>query len=174
MASQRLVVLGQVLGAWGLRGAVKVKGLTDIPTLLSPGKSVVLRGPRGGSEVLLKEIRPLRHLLVAKFQGVDDRKSAEALKGYEICIPRALAPPLPELVYYHCDIVGLKVETETGAGLGEIVDIWPSDAHDLYVVRGDAGEWLLPAVRAFVLQVDLARRVMVIRPIKGLVDTETV
>ncbi|MGH7431329.1 MAG: ribosome maturation factor RimM, partial [Candidatus Methylomirabilales bacterium] len=84
------------------------------------------------------------------------------------------APALPEATYYHHDILGLTVQTEAGEGLGEIVDIWPSAAHDLYVVRRDAGEWLLPAVRAFILRVDLARRVMVVRPIEGLVDAETV
>ncbi|MFQ5656200.1 MAG: ribosome maturation factor RimM [Candidatus Methylomirabilales bacterium] len=171
MASQTLLVLGRVLGAQGLRGAVKVRSLTDVPTLLSPGRSVILRGPEGGSEVLLKEVRPHRDLLVVRFEGIDDRKSAEAVKGYEICIPRALAPPLPEAVYYHHDILGLRVETETGEGLGEIVDIRPSHAHDLYVVRRDQGEWLLPAVGAFVLRIDLEKRVMVVRPIEGLVET---
>jgi 16S rRNA processing protein RimM len=171
VASQTLLVLGWVLGPWGLLGAVKVRSLTDVPTLLSPGKSVILRGPRGGSEVLLKEVRPLRDLLVVRFEGIDDRKSAEAVQGYEICIPQALAPSLPEAVYYHYDILGLRVETETGEGLGKIVDIWPSDAHDLYVVRRDQGEWLLPAVGAFVLRVDLEKRVMVVRPIEGLVET---
>ena len=171
MVSQTLLVLGRVLGAQGLRGAVKVRSLTDVPTLLSPGASVILRGPRGGSEVLLKDVRPLRDLLVVRFEGIDDRKSAEAVEGYEICLPRALAPPLPEAVYYHHDILGLRVETETGEGLGEIVDIWPSDAHDLYVVRRDQREWLLPAVEAFVLRIDLEKRVVVVRPIEGLVET---
>jgi 16S rRNA processing protein RimM len=112
--------------------------------------------------------------LVARLEGVDSREAAEALRGYEVCVPRVLAPSLPEATYYHYDILGLKVQSETGDELGEIVDIWPSAAHDLYVVRRDAGEWLLPAVRAFILQVDLAKRVMVVRTIEGLVDPETV
>ncbi|MFQ5846375.1 MAG: ribosome maturation factor RimM [Candidatus Methylomirabilales bacterium] len=174
MASQRLLILGRVLGAWGLRGAVKVKSFTDVPTLLAPGRSVILRGPRGESEVFVKETRPLRHLLVATFEGIANREAAEAVRGHEICIPRASAPALPEAVYYHDDILGLQVQTETGEELGEIVDIWPSEAHDVYVVRRDGGEWLLPAVRAFILRVDLARGVMVVRPIEGLVDAETV
>jgi 16S rRNA processing protein RimM len=111
---------------------------------------------------------------VATFQGIENREAAEAMRGYEICIPRASAPPLPEVSYYHYDILGLKVQAETGEELGEIADIWPSDGHDLYVVRRGAGEWLLPAVRAFILRVDLVRRVMVVRPIEGLVDAETV
>ncbi len=135
---------------------------------------MILRGPRGESEVRLEEIRPLRHVWVATFQGVKNREAAEAMRGYEICIPRAAASPLPAGTYYHYDILGLKVVTETGEELGEIVDIWPSEAHDLYLVRQDAREWLLPAVQAFILRVDLARRVMVVRPIEGLVDTETV
>ena len=174
MTSQKLLVLGRVLGAWGLRGEVKVRSFSETPALLAPGKTVILRGPRGESEVLLEGARPLRNLLVARVQGVTSRTAAEALKGYEICIPRGTAPALPEATYYHYDILGLKVQTETGEELGEIVDIWPSDAHDLYVVRRNGEEWYLPAVRAFIVQVDLAKRVMVVRPIKGLVDTETV
>lgn len=167
-------MLGRVVGASGLRGAVKVRSFTETPTLLAAGKPVILRGPRGESEVLLEEIRPHRHLLVARLQGVTSRTAAEALKGYEICILPGTAPALPEATYYHYDILGLKVETETGEELGEIVDIWSSSAHDLYVVRQNGGEWFLPAVRVFILRVDLARRVMVVRPIKGLVDAETV
>lgn len=174
MASQELLVLGRVLGASGLRGAVKVRPFTETPALLSPGKPVILRGPGGESEVLLEEISPRRHLLVVRLQGVTSRTAAEALKGYEICIPRGTAPALPEATYYHYDILGLKVQTETGEDLGEIVNIWSSGDYDLYVVRRDGGEWFLPAVRAFILRVDLARRVMVVRPIKGLVDAETV
>ena len=174
MGAQKLLVLGWVLGAWGLRGEVKVRSFREAPTLLSPGQSVILRGPRGESEVLVEAIRPLRHLHVARLQGVSTRTGAEALKGHEICIPRETAPVLPEATYYQDDILGLKVRTETGEDLGEIIDIWSSHAQDLYVVRRDGGEWFLPAVRAFILQVDLENRVMVVRPIKGLVDAETV
>ena len=174
MTSQELLVLGRVLGPWGLRGAVRVQVHAESRAVFSPGKLVVLRGPRGSSEVRLTAVRPLRHLLAATFQGIDSRTAAEAMRNFEICIPRAAAPALPEATYYHPDILGLTVQTETGERLGEIVDIWPSAAHDLYVVRRDTGEWLLPAVRAFILQVDLPRRVMVVRPIEGLVDAETV
>src|SRR3972149_1639094 len=83
------------------------------------------------------------------------RGAGGACGAVEICISRTAAPALPEATYYHHDILGLTVQTEAGEGLGEIVDIWPSAAHDLYVVRRDAGEWLLPAVRAFILRVDL-------------------
>jgi 16S rRNA processing protein RimM len=124
--------------------------------------------------VRVETIRPLRHLFVATFQGIENREAAEAVRGYEICVPRASAPRLPETSYYHYDILGLTVRTEMGEELGEIVEIWPAHAHDLYVVRRGAGEWLLPAVQAFILRVDLTRRVMVVRPIEGLVDPETV
>jgi 16S rRNA processing protein RimM len=168
------LVLGRVLGPWGLSGAVKVECYAESRSVLSAGKVVVLRGPRGSTEGLLTAIRPLGHLLVASFQGIDSRRAAEAVRGFEICIPRTAAPVLPEGTYYHYDVLGLTVQTEAGEALGEIVDIWPSDAHDLYVVRRDAGEWLLPAVRAFIVRVDVAKRVMVVRPIEGLVDAETV
>jgi len=174
VTSQELLVLGRVLGPWGLRGAVRVQVHAESRAVFSPGKLVVLRGPRGSSEVRLTAVRPLRHLLAATFQGIDSRTAAEAVRGFEICIPRTAAPALPEATYYHHDILGLTVQTEAGERLGEIVDIWPSAAHDLYVVRRDSGEWLLPAVRAFILRIDLPRRVMVVRPIEGLVDAETV
>lgn len=153
---------------------MRVQVHAESRAVFSPGKLVVLRGPRGSSEVRLTAVRPLRHLLAATFQGIDSRTAAEAVRGFEICIPRTAAPVLPEATYYHHDILGLTVQTEAGERLGEIVDIWPSAAHDLYVVRRDTGEWLLPAVRAFILRVDLPRRVMVVRPIEGLVDAETV
>ena len=72
--------------------------------------------------------------------------------------------------YLH-DLMGLQVETTDGQYLGALREVLFTNANDVYVVRGPAGEVLLPAIRDVVLQVDLSTRRMVVALPEGLLDT---
>jgi 16S rRNA processing protein RimM len=109
-----------------------------------------------------------------KFGGVLTREEAEALLGAAVTMPRSEAPPLPDGSFYQADLVGLRVETEAGEPLGDVVDIVVTGGADVLVVRRGAGEWLLPVARAFVVAVDLPGSRLVVRVPEGLADAEAV
>ena len=73
--------------------------------------------------------------------------------------------------YLH-DLIGLRVETMEGEPLGTLTEVLLTKANDVYVVRGPAGEILLPALRDVVLRVDLAARTMVVALPEGLRDDQ--
>ena len=128
-------------------------------------------GPPGGpfQPVRLERSWDRDRMVVLKLAGVDAPEVAAALAGYEVAVPRAEAPPLPAGVFYHYDILGLEV-VEGDRPLGVVREIVETPAHEVYVVRGAAGEWMLPATSTHVRRIDLAAGRIEITPGMDLVS----
>jgi 16S rRNA processing protein RimM len=108
--------------------------------------------------------------LILKLEGVDDLQAAERLRGWQLTVPRDKLPPLPENQYYSFQLLGMTVVTEGGEVIGELHEILPMPAHDIYRVMGKKGEVLIPAVKEIVAEIDLIRGRMVVRPPAGLLE----
>ena len=158
------VVVGRVLGAWGIRGDVRVEPHSDSRERFSPGSRVYLNGV----ETAVVSSRPHRGGLVMRLESVADRTAAEALKGAALTVPREQVGPLPDGSYYYFQIIGLRVRTDDGEELGEVREVLATGGNDVYVVRGPAGERLFPALSDVVLDVDLDRGVMTVSLPEGL------
>jgi len=78
--------------------------------------------------------------------------------------------PLPEGQYYHHQIIGLRVRTTRGELIGTVTDILTGKSNDNYIVRGDTGEILIPAIEDVVQSIDLDRGCITIDAIDGLLD----
>ncbi len=102
-------------------------------------------------------------------EGCTDRNEAERWRGAEIKIRFEEAQPLEAGVYYHWQILGLKVVTEQGGELGTVQEILETGANDVYIVRSEAGgELLLPAIPDVILEVNLEAARMIVRLMPGL------
>jgi 16S rRNA processing protein RimM len=158
------VAIGRVLGGWGLHGALKIESLTDFPDRFAPGARVWLEG----LDRTVESAHPSRGALIVKLSGVDAPEHARALRGALIELPEAELHPLGEDEFYQHDLMGLRVRTETGEILGEVAELLPTGANDVLVVRGPAGEWLLPLIEDVVQSVDLATREVVVELLAGI------
>jgi 16S rRNA processing protein RimM len=147
-----MVRVGQVVGAFGIKGAVKVKSLTDFPDRFAPGAELYLEG--SGHRVEWSRQQPTA--LVVKLAGVDTRTDAELRRGSYLEISDDELRPLPDGRWYHHELVGLAVSTERGMDLGTLVEVVPRPANDVWVVRQASDEHLIPATPDAVLAVDLA------------------
>lgn len=172
MAEVQVVTIGVILRPHGLHGMVKVKPETEDPGRFRQLSEVELR-LRGQSlgafeiERVIIEARGLR----LKFHKLDSIEAVEPLRGAEITIPRALCLPTSEHEYYAFDLIGLPVFTSAGQRLGTLSDIVPYPANDVWVVHDEAKrEWLIPAIRAVIKNVDLAQQRIEIEPMPGLLD----
>ena len=103
-----------------------------------------------------------------KLAGIDTRTEAETLRGRALTVPRSELRSLPEGEYYAFQLVGIEVVTTAGAGVGRIVDIMTTASNDVYVVEGERGEILIPAIEDVVKSIDLETGRMVIEAIDGL------
>jgi 16S rRNA processing protein RimM len=157
--------LGVLAGPWGTRGEIKV--VLDAEPHLLERLTVVYVGADRRCEALLGIFRRGRgHTL--RLNGVDTMSDAEKLRGCEVAILRADAPPLPAGSYYVDQIVGLTAVTTDGRDLGTVVDVLSTGANDVYVVRNGASEVLIPAVRDVVVELDPSEGILRVEPVPGL------
>ena len=169
------LVLGRAVKAWGLKGEVKVQPSADSIAIVEGSAAVYLRRAGGDLvEYLVERVRPAGSAWVIQFHGVQSLEQAERLVDCELLIPRSAAPTLPEGTYYHADLIGLRVVTEEGRELGRITEILVTGANDVYVVHGDSAEWLLPATKEVVMRIDVAREIILVRLLKGMIEAEAV
>jgi 16S rRNA processing protein RimM len=153
-----VIRVGQVVGAYGLEGAVKVIPLTDFQDRFNSGEALVL----DGCERQVEWCRAGQPGLVVKFQGIDNRTIAELFRGRYLEVSENVGRPLGEGRFYHHQLVGLPVQTGSGQQLGTIAEVLERPANDVWVSREGDVEHLIPATRDAVLEVNLeARRVVV-------------
>ncbi|HSS61928.1 MAG TPA: ribosome maturation factor RimM [Candidatus Limnocylindrales bacterium] len=147
-----MIRVGQVMGAFGVEGAVKVMPLTDFNDRFDPGVSLVLDGCARRVE-WSREGAPG---LVVKLQGVDNRTIAELFRGRYLEIPDEEVRTLEPGRFYHRQVVGLSAVTSSGEALGVIEEVLERPANDVWVSREGAIEHLIPATKDAIVEVDLA------------------
>jgi 16S rRNA processing protein RimM len=165
----RFLAIGQVVGAHGIRGELKVAILTEDPARFGLLKRVYLG--REGEEPRprrLERYRLHQGRALLKLEGLDDRDAAANLLGYLLQIPLAEALPLAEGEYYEHQIVGLAVWTSSGEHLGEVIEILYTGANDVYVVQGPQKQILIPAIEEVIREVDLEGGRLVVQLLEGL------
>jgi 16S rRNA processing protein RimM len=151
------VIVGRVLTCFGLQGAVKVEPLTfDPKKRFAPGNTVECR-----SKVYTVEwSRPHGKHIVVKFAEIDSREIAELLRGDYLEIPEDEVIPLPPNSYYAFQLLGAKVSSVKGVKVGVIKDIIYGLANDVWVVKREKDELLVPAVKAAVRHVDIENKLV--------------
>jgi 16S rRNA processing protein RimM len=150
--------------SWGVAGVVKVLPLVDRRDRLARGRSVTVAGRRRAIE----SSRWQKGFVYLKLSGIDSREQAAALRHRLLTVPEGELEPLPQGQYYRFQLIDLAVETASGEPLGRIAEVITTGANDVYVVRGDAGEVLVPATDEVVKEVDLKAGRMVIEAVPGL------
>ena len=147
-----MIRVGQIGGAYGLDGAVKVIALTDFADRFDAGARFLV----DGAEREVEWSRPGHPGLVVKLRGIDNRTIADLLRGQYIEVPEEAARPLAEGRFYHHQVVGLTVLTASGRQLGTIAEVLERPANDVWVSREGVVEHLIPATRDAVVEVDVA------------------
>ncbi|EMF60345.1 16S rRNA processing protein RimM [Stenotrophomonas maltophilia EPM1] len=160
---ERRILLGRVVGAFGVRGEIKLESWTEPRSAIFRYQPWIVRSP-SGVETTIEGVRGRdsgKHL-VARFPGVEDRDTVEAMRGTEIYVARsALPPPKPD-EYYWVDLEGLDVKTTEGVALGQVSHLFSTGANDVVVVRGDR-ERMIPFVQPdFVKSVDFEANLVVV------------
>ena len=166
--SEDYVVVGRIGPAHGLKGELFVEPRTDEPgRRFAPGQT--LRTPTGSLTVAGSRTHSGK--LVVRFEEIDGRNEAEAVRGTELTclIDPAELPEDPEEFYDH-QLVGLRVETTDGEVVGELERVEHGAAQDLLVIRTPEREVLFPFVSVFVPEVDVRGGRIVIDDRPGILN----
>lgn len=162
-----IVVLGKIVGPYGLRGAVKVHPFADDPLVWAKLPHWWV-GQEGMAPELWRQTRLIRSkvqgdLLIAELECLPDRNASETARGVLVGVPRTALPPAGKDEYYWADLIGLDVVNIGNQSLGQVLGLIETSANDvLRVGDGEGTERLLPFVATVVLEVDvLGRRIRV-------------
>jgi 16S rRNA processing protein RimM len=160
----RLILVGRVAGAFGVKGEVRISSYTEDPMALARYR--VLLREDGTPALELTAARPAKGGLIARAKEADTREAAEALRGLRLHVAReALPPPDDEDEYYVADLIGLAVESREGEPLGVVKSVQDFGAGDLLEVQPEAGaSWWLPFTREAVPEIRVSERRIIADP----------
>ena len=169
VGASELVTVGQIELPFGVKGELKVRSLSDVPGRLEALTDVNLIAPSGKRlATRVTSVRRAGDRFLVGLAGVTTPEEAGQWRGGYIEVPRGTMPALPAGQYYECDLIGLHVRDEEGRSIGTLEQIWELPESHVFVVRGVAGEVLIPAAKDLITAVDLDRGLMTVRMIEGL------
>lgn len=161
---------GEIVSTHGLNGEVRVYPWCDGPEFLSSLKRVYLK--KGEQAIRVERARPHKNLVVMKLAGVDTVEAASAMRKRILYVNRE-DTHLGENEYFIQDLIGARVvDVDTGEEYGVLTDIMQTGANDVYVLKNEATEYLVPAIPQVVLETDIEKDLIRIRPLPGLFDME--
>ena len=155
----QFIEAGEIVTTHGVRGEVKV-----LPWLDSPEDLVDFERVRiGTKDYEVESCRVQKSCNLVKLAGVDTMEAAQAMRGKKLLLYREDIDPE---VIFTAELISVKVFCE-GNEIGSIVDVLDYPGNKVYVVKGRK-EYMIPAVKAFILSTDMENEIMEVRLIEGM------
>ena len=156
-----MIPVGRLIRPFGIKGELLFEpfNMERNPVV----SDVILSTPKG--EQTVTYTRPhSKNRLIIKLNGVGDIDTAERFRGLLVQIPENALPELPQGIFYHYQLIGLKVETQDGIGLGTLERIIDTGPNNVYVVRHPDSklEVLVAAIPQAIEKVDLEYNLMIV------------
>lgn len=143
---QRMITVGRLHGAFGVRGEVKLESFTDPLRSIARYQPWILRDARGIEHACEGvRVREGGKGLIATMPGIEDKDAADALRGTEVLVPRSALPPPAEGEFYWVDLEGLRVVNVEGTDFGIVSHLFSTGANDVLVAQGER-ERMIPFV----------------------------
>lgn len=163
--------VGVISSTHGVRGEVKVFPTTDEPEQFKNWKTVILDTGREKRTLNIEGVKFFKNMVILKFKEFNDISEIEKYRNKDLLILREQAgEPGPDENFI-VDLIGLKVVTDEGKEFGTMKDVILTGANDVYVIEGtDGKEYLFPAIRQCILDVNLETRTMTVHILDGLLD----
>ena len=150
---------GEIVNTHGVRGEVKLLPWLDCPEDLLD----FTRCRIGGRDYEIDACRGQNTCNLVKLKGVDTMEAAQALRGKTVEIYRE---DVPYDVIFAGELIGMEVFSQ-GEKVGELTQVLDYPGNQVYVVKG-AREYMLPAVKEFVLSTDLEGNRMEVKLLEGM------
>ncbi|WP_077367410.1 ribosome maturation factor RimM [Anaerosalibacter sp. Marseille-P3206] len=164
------IQVGKITNTHGIKGELKIFPLTDNINRFDELKSVFVGEAK--TKVNIEKTWYKKDFVIIKFKEFDDINQVICYKDEYIYIDAEDKVKLPENAYFIFDIIGCKVVDIRGNSIGIVKDVMTNFSNDIYVVKDSklGKEYLIPAVKQFVVDVDIEDKVITIEPIEGLIE----
>ena len=158
--------VGKVTRTHGLKGEFKFYPTEQNSATVQSGQRICL----GEIQLKIESVRGVKSPFILKLDGINSIEAAKSLAGYEVKVAREDFEPLPEGEFYRFEIEGLNVFNDTGKYYGVIEEIVETGSNDVYVVRGEGKEWLIPMIDSVVQTIDLEQGKLIFHCVEGLFE----
>lgn len=168
---EELVAIAKIVKTRGLRGETVADMLTDFPERFENLEQVTGIAPDGTKHGLkIENFWFQKGRVILKFAGYDSVEAAEALRGYEVCVPESEAVELDEGEFFDWELQGCRVETLQGEKIGAVREVMRTGGTEILVVEGAEKEYLVPFSETICIEVDVEEKVIRIDPPEGLLE----
>jgi 16S rRNA processing protein RimM len=160
--TEKLILVGQAAGAFGVRGEVKITAFTEDPANLLAYRTLLRED--GALALTLLGGRTAKGAVLARAREIATREEAEALRGLRLFIERSRLPKPEEDEFYLVDLIGLAVRSPSGEPMGGVKSVQNFGAGDLLEIAppGGGASWWAPFTRAVVPDIRLADGLIVV------------
>ena len=155
----QFVKAGEIVTTHGVRGEVKVLSWLDSPEVLCEFDRCRI----DGKEYIMESVRVQKTCNLVKIQGVETMEAAQAMRGKTIELYRE---DIDDEVIFAAELIGVEVFVD-GENIGKIVDVLDYPGNSVYVVKGQH-EYMIPAVKQFILSTDMEKNEMQVKLIEGM------
>jgi len=175
MSSDELIIVGRVRKAHGVRGDLVIEALTDDPDgVFVPGRTLIAGTVAGDPtkdrrELTIESAQPFKGGFIVHFGEIADRAIADTWRHRYVLLPASQLEPLGDDEVYVHDLLGMRVELDSGETVGTVEELYELPQGLTLDVRRDKGTVLVPYDRV-VTSVDRDARVIRIDPPAGLLD----
>jgi 16S rRNA processing protein RimM len=171
---ENLIVIGRVSRPHGVKGEIRIEYFNpEDPGLFSRYEMLYIQGDQESPQSYRPiKVRLHKQFILAQLEGIRNKEEAERLSGSLVLVDPARLPSLEEDEYYWHEILGMRVVTEQGSEVGEVIQILQTGSNDVYVVRKGNKEYLIPAIKEVIIAIERETRTMVIRPLEGLFEED--
>ena len=159
----QFIEAGEIVTTPGVKGEVKVLPWVDAPDVLCEFDRCRI----DGVEYTIEQCRVQKTCNLVKLSGVDTMEAAQAMRGKVMELYRE---DIDDEVIFAAELIGMQVLCD-GAELGKIVDVLDYPGNSVYVVKGKH-EYMIPAVKEFILSTDMDANVMQVKVIEGMRSDE--
>lgn len=163
------MLIGQIVGVHGIKGNCKIRSYTESLSVFQSDSVVFVATSDGRQKAYaINWVKPHAKAALISFRGVDTRDQAQTLIGCELFIEKSRLPDLEKGYYYWHDLIGLDVFDVNQKYLGRLASIIQTGSNDVYVVKENDAEILIPALESVVQNIDLKNRRMQVDLPEGL------
>ena len=162
--------IGKFVTTRGLKGELKLYSYTDNIDRFEELDYFFVGDDRTKTYELERTSKISNDMVIIKIKGYDTIESVQKFLQKDVYVDRDNTYELEEDELLIVDMIGMRVETVGGEYLGQLEDVLQYSANDVYIVKSDDKEYLIPATYEVVPEIDMEKKLMKIRPIPGLLD----
>ena len=169
MTNDRYIECGKIVNTHGCRGGLKAESWCNSEEDLAELKRLYIKNGEIYTEYKVTKASIFKQFVILEFYGLNDMDEALLLKNKTLYAAKEDFT-LEEGEFFLADMIGLDViDVDSNKIYGKLVEIINRGASDIYVVKTEQGERMIPAVDEFIISIDIERGIFV-RPIEGMLD----